>query len=114
HGYDKRGTTGCGVGTDKEFVYAPGDPGVTRQVFDTGKPSRARNASEVLTNPSHKGRLYSLLWKEERHPCHSWYQFPLGSKPILGVMKVENKLDDKGPVVNGGFSDEDEKILELL
>lgn len=113
HGYNDRGTKGWKLGKLDDFVYGPGE-GVTGRVFESGVPSSANRASEVPNKPGHRGLLYKKLWGR-KHECHSWYQFPLGSGPRIGVMKVENKLDaDKKPITTLGFSKKEERILELL
>ncbi len=115
HGYNDRGTRGCAVGEQRKFVYGPADKGVTRHVYDTGEASRLRSAAELVDMPNHHGYLYKELWGGDDHKCHSWYQFPVKSSRALGVMKVENKLDEsRNPVSEGGFSEEDEQILELI
>jgi hypothetical protein len=118
HGYNSRGTKGWAPGELDGFVYGPGE-GVTGRVFATGMPSSVKNASEVQKTPGHRGHLYEKLW-EGKHPCHSWYQFPLAHDNAIlekgiGVMKVENKLDTDGNVVTSkGFSKNEKRILELL
>lgn len=105
----------------KDFYYDQDSKGVTRQVFDTGQPNRAKNKTEVNNAPCHDGRLYKKLHGIKKDKCHSWYQFPFkwldakGKDLKIGVMKVENQLDsEKKILLDDAFPKEAQEILKLL
>jgi len=104
----------------EEYTYGPGE-GQTYKVIQNDEPHRARNAEEVKACPERRNKLYEAQW-DGPHECHSWYQFPVGTgekktpdREVLGLMKVENKLgSDRKPREQGGFSEQDEAILEII
>ena len=98
-----------------DYTYAT-DEGVTGDVFTTGEPSRKSNVSQVETAQGHKSKLFKQQWYDD-HICYSWYQFPIKNlnDRSIGIMKIENKRDENNEyVIDGGFSDEEVELLDLV
>lgn len=94
-----------------EASYKPGE-GVTGWIVKTRQVVRARSYDELRSHSAWMGK-YDHFWPQR--DVESYFGIPLvaGRGQVVGVLKVEKRLPSEGHR-KLHFSDEDERILEVL